>query len=173
MGSFTELSLSFHLRSDVAPEVLATFAALAEPSADAPALLGPTEEPSPSWAPDEPGLAPDPLADEPWRHHWAPWLGAGMGVMTVPHAALRWNRSLGLWHLGFRCSWKSDPVTAVAAVGWMGQLVDTTYTAAGRPVFVGTAMWEAWGPFLVWLRDGRLVGDGLGPDDPPFDMDRP
>jgi hypothetical protein len=177
VGSFTELQLSFYLRTDVPTEVLATFAPLYQ--ATTPSFQGPAPElpgyvPPPDddwWMPDwKECYGPDridPYASEPWRHEWAPWLAGSMGVGTVPTAALVWSL-LQRWHFSCRSSFKTWPGQLFEALGWLGPFIEGYDNPRNpQPRLVGHMTYDgAARPYLLWCQDGQLTMETLnGPGD--------
>lgn len=71
MGSFSELVMSFPLRADVGPDVLASFASLAKPHPDAPELPPPNPVDH-GWDLDQEWCD----MSDPWSKDWGEWLGA-------------------------------------------------------------------------------------------------
>lgn len=178
MGSFTELSLSFFFREDTPAEVLALFGQLRAADRDsswagpAPELLS-FEQASDDgwWEPDwREAYGPDhvdPLAHEPWRHDWAPWLSGSMSVSTVPTAALVWSE-LELWHFSCRCSLKTWPDAILDSLGWLGPFIKTSDNEAyPRPDLVGVMTDDSsLRPYLLFCQHGALSIQNLnGPDE--------
>ncbi len=172
MGSFTELTLSFYLRENTPPEVLAAFAALEKPgqpfpnTEPAPALPAPVVDPDPYWSPDwRDSGAQDEYEATPWVHDWASWLEAAMDVHTIPTAALVWQPIVKRWHLSCRASYKADPDSVHQFLEWLGPFVHPGYFP-DRPLLIGQLRDEGSPrPYLLWADNGRLTIEDLNPPD--------
>lgn len=171
MGSFSKLVMAFKFRDDTPDEVLAAFSALERPLGPgapfgpAPALPAPNVEPVDIWEPDyeEAGWEePDPLADEPWRHEWAPHFGGLLSEDWAPSAALDWRQG---WYFECRSVFKSSPGTVGNFLAWLGPFIDPEFQTH-RPVLLGYVKYEYEPrPWLLWWSDGELSLENLNGDD--------
>jgi hypothetical protein len=161
MGSFSEVVMSFTLRSDVDRDVLRAFSGLgvglptdkadAVGAAPAPELPPPHDEVVDDYAlyeAWEQGAFPDGFT--PWAYDWRPFLGGGHWNVYIPAmkaSALSWTGKG--WHVTFRTTIKSYPEELVYWFGWMGQ-----FAIEGRhdaPELIGYIKHEyERRPWLVW-----------------------
>lgn len=170
MGSFSELVLSFSLRTDVGAEVLAAFASLAVPDTLAPPLppASPADE---DWELDY----PDCDMTDPWSHDWGVWLGASYTTSYIgsdQRASMIWRKRQ--WVVTARATWKSIPEVFVDNLAVLGSVIDASngplyesHEAAdhlNRGILVGYAKHEAEPrPWLLWANGQTLEGENLNP----------
>ncbi|WP_157606196.1 hypothetical protein [Phycicoccus sp. Soil802] len=170
MGSYSTLVMAFRFRADTPPAVLGAFSALERPIGagapwyPAPNLPSPNVEPVEEWEPDyeEAGWEePDPLADEPWRHEWAPHFGGLLDPDWSPSASLEWR---GAWHFECRSMFKASPDVVDRSLAWLGPYIDPGHQV-NRPILLGYVEYEyAARPWLLWWSDGEVSLENLNAD---------
>lgn len=170
MGSFSEVVLSFPLRVDVDDDVLAAFASIALPDADAPELPAPMSDDGEWWLDD-----PECDMTDPWAHDWGEWIGASYTTAYIGSeqgATMRWRGRQ--WVVTARATWKSTPEAFVGNLAVLGTVIDATiapryeeYVQAGHLAtgfFVGYTRHEYEPrPWLLWASEGRLTAENLNP----------
>jgi hypothetical protein len=161
VGSHSELNLNFTFRTDAPVAVLVPFGPqlrVGPNQTDVPRLPPPEPEPWDEWEPEyreafdlEPGdPEPDPIAAEPWRHDWAPWLGG----------ELRWNSSQ--WSYRTSVEFKATAESIHGFMGWLGPFI--TPRRPGYPSFVGHVLpFYAPRPYLLMLGGDELRLEDTNP----------
>lgn len=170
MGSFSEIVMSFSLRSDVGPDVLASFASIAVPSADAPALPAANAE-NWEWELDDPECD----MSDPWSQDWGTWLDASYTDVYIDsdqRGTMIWRRDH--WVVTSRATWKSTPQAFVNNLSVLGSVISVPgypryddylhaddYTTG---LYVGYTRHEAEPrPWLLWASGGLLRAENLNP----------
>jgi len=163
VGSYSDLYLHFEFRADTPEDVLASFSPLvarSDPEEYVPPLPDPSPDPWPEWDPEYRaayGIGPgdpdiDPVADEPWRHRWATYLGGEMTWWSWEHS----------WHYETRASFKADQVTIHRFIDWLGPFVKSRHPKF--PAFAGHIVTEvAPRPFLLMAIQDELVLEDTNP----------
>jgi len=173
VGSFSELVMSFPLRADVGPDVLASFASIAVPDPDAPPLPPPNREDpvADDWDLDD----PERDRSGPWSHDWGALLGASSTTAYIGSdqgATMRWRRRR--WVVTSRATWKSAPEDFLPSLAVLGTVIDVSAGRGYEPYhqadgvmtgfFVGYARHEREPrPWLLWADGQRLVAENLNP----------
>jgi hypothetical protein len=171
MGSFSEIVMSFRLRADVSEEVLAAFASLAPPQADAP-RLPPRVVEKDDWPLDASWCD----MSDPWAHDWGAWLGASGTTAYIgsdQRASMLWRHRQG-WVVTARATWKSDPAEFVGNLAVLGTVIDADNAPryADRlkadhlmtGFFVGFTKHEYEPrPWLLWADGETLKAENLNP----------
>lgn len=158
MGSFTEIVMSFPLKADTPPHVLAAFSSIAVPHPEAPELPPPVVDDDGWWDPTDPGAD----TSEIWAHDWGSWIGEGMTGVYIQSdvgATLTWSIGRS-WVVTSRASLKVYPDDLAPKLEWLGAFI-----AEGdieRPFLVGYMKHEyEKRPWLLWCNGAQLHSEDL------------